>query len=87
MPTARPDAVLVPAMPAAMMLPTAIDIEWAVLPHTCAPNSVTSSFVRVDGFMSAQCRRPTGSGKRPFLPKTTEPMRACVKERHGFAGA
>jgi hypothetical protein len=35
-----PDQVLVPMMPAAMMLPTAMPIECPVLPRTCAANSV-----------------------------------------------
>ena len=57
-PTARPDAVFVPAMTAAMMLPTAIDIEWAVLPQTCATNSVIISLRRLGTTLRGLIVRP-----------------------------
>jgi hypothetical protein len=43
-----PDHVFVPVMPAAMMPPIAIPIEWPVLPHTCAANKVTINRPRLD---------------------------------------
>jgi hypothetical protein len=45
--TGMPDHVLVPVMVAAMIDPTARDIEWPVLPQTCAANSVAMSFPRL----------------------------------------
>ena len=42
-----PDHVLVPVMAAAMMAPTASDIECPVLPHTCAANRVAMSLRRL----------------------------------------
>jgi hypothetical protein len=53
-----------------MMLPTAIDIECAVLPQTCAASSVISSLVAVREAMMGECREETASGKRPFLRET-----------------
>src|SRR5438093_1921792 len=47
MATGRPDHVFVPVMPAAMMLPTAMPIEWPVLPQTCAANSAAMSLPRL----------------------------------------
>ena len=47
MATGRPDHVFVPVMPAAMMLPTAMPIEWPVLPQTCAVNSAAISLPRL----------------------------------------
>ena len=38
-----PDHVFVPVMLAAMIAPTASDMEWPVLPQTCAANSVVMS--------------------------------------------
>src|SRR5436190_10911921 len=42
-PTGRPTHVFVPVMAAARMPPTAMMMEWPVLPSTCATNSVAIS--------------------------------------------
>src|SRR6266850_5016658 len=44
--TGRPTHVLVPVMAAARMPPTAMMMEWPVLPSTCATNSVAISAPR-----------------------------------------
>ena len=54
MATGRPDHVFVPVMPAAMMLPTAMPIEWPVLPQTCAVNSAARIQNRMITVVSGQ---------------------------------
>jgi len=46
--TGRPDQVFVPVMLAAMMLPMAIAIDWAVLPQTWETSSVVINFLRTE---------------------------------------
>src|SRR5918996_2945478 len=72
--TGMPDHVLVPVMLAAMMAPTASDIEWPVLPQTCAANSVAMSL-----------RRLAVSGRAVILPAPC--LGELLPERHAEAAA
>src|SRR5882672_11836400 len=55
--TGRPTHVLVPVIAAAMIPPTAMPIEWPVLPSTCAVNKVAISAPRRCGRSVAMLMR------------------------------